>query len=261
MTDPISEDRLFTGKLPATPGAVSFKFARYFDEAALPTPPRRFGRSHYVKQPWGELGNDLCGNCVWAGGDHETMLLNAVHGVTVRVTAQNAISDYSAMTGYRPGNPLTDRGTDMSKAADYRRTTGLIDSAGVRHKIDAYVSMHPGDFDTIKLATYLFGAVGFGFVFPSTAKSQFIHEQPWDVVPGAFIDGGHYVPIFDANSAGNLVCCTWGRLQAITPNFVSAYNDEALAYLSLEWLDKNTMLNPDNFDRAALVKDLAALAA
>jgi hypothetical protein len=46
----------------------------------------------------------------------------------------------------------------------------------------------------------------------------------------------------------------------MTPNFMKAYNDENIAYLSLEWLDQNTMLTPDNFDRAALVKDLADLA-
>jgi hypothetical protein len=45
----------------------------------------------------------------------------------------------------------------------------------------------------------------------------------------------------------------------MTPRFVEAYNDEILVYLSLEWLDQNTMLSPDNFDRAALVADLAAL--
>jgi hypothetical protein len=37
------------------------------------------------------------------------------------------------------------------------------------------------------------------------------------------------------------------------------YNDENIAYLSMEWLDQNSMLTPDNFDRQALVRDLADL--
>jgi hypothetical protein len=96
-------------------------------------------------------------------------------------------------------------------------------------------------------------------VFPKSAEKQFTNQQPWDVVPGARQAGGHYVPVFDRNSVGNILCVTWGRLQAVTPNFVREYNDEILVYLSLEWLDRNTMISPDNFDRAALVRDLAAL--
>ena len=35
------------GKLPARPGAISFKFSKYFKVAALPTPPAEAGTS-----PW-----------------------------------------------------------------------------------------------------------------------------------------------------------------------------------------------------------------
>ncbi len=189
------------------------------------------------------------------------MLWNAANKRPITITAANSLSDYSALTGYNPRNPLSDRGTDMSDAADYRRKTGIIDASGKRHQVDAYVSIHAGDIDTVSLAAYLFGAVGFGMLFPITAKSQFTHQQPWDLVPGAVVEGGHYVPIVGRNSAGNLICVTWSRLQGITRAFAQAYNDENIAYLSLEWLDNNSMLTPDNFDRAALVKDLAALAA
>jgi hypothetical protein len=111
------------------------------------------------------------------------------------------------------------------------------------------------------LATYLFGAVGFGMIFPLTTKTQFTHQQPWDLIPGAVTEGGHYISVVGRNSAGNILLVTWGRLHAMTPQFARAYNDENIAYLSLEWLDSSSMLTPDNFDRAALVKDLAALAA
>jgi hypothetical protein len=251
---------LLTGKTAARPGAVSFKFSRYFDLAALPTPPRRFG--HYQKvQQWGELGNDIAGDCVWAGAGHETMLWNAANKRPINITAANSLSDYSALTGYSPSKPFSDRGTDMSDAADYRRKTGIVDAAGIRHTVDAYVSIHAGDIDTLMLATYLFGAVGFGMIFPLTTKTQFTHQQPWDLIPGAVTEGGHYISVVGRNSAGNILLVTWGRLHAMTPQFARAYNDENIAYLSLEWLDSSSMLTPDNFDRAALVKDLAALAA
>jgi hypothetical protein len=252
------DDKLFTGKKAARPGAVSFKFSRYFDLAALPTPPRRFGHHNAVKN-WGELGNDVAGDCVWAGAGHETMLWNAANKRPVNIVAANSLSDYSAVTGYSPSIPFSDRGTDMSDAAEYRRKTGIVDAKGIRHKVDAYVAIHAGDIETVEVAAYVFGAVGFGMIFPSTAKSQFQHGQPWDLVPGAFTDGGHYVPFVGRNSAQNGLCVTWGRLQAMTPAFMRHYNDENIAYLSMEWLDQNSMLTPDNFDRQALVRDLADL--
>jgi hypothetical protein len=254
------DDKLFTGKKPARPDAVKFKFAKYFDLAALPTPPRRFGHYRAVTN-WGELGNDIAGDCVWAGAGHETMLWNAANKRPLNIVSANALSDYSAVTGYSPHIPFSDRGTDMSDAAEYRRKTGIVDAKGIRHKVDAYVSIHAGDIDTLEVAAYVFGAVGFGMIFPATAKSQFQHGQPWDLVPGAMTEGGHYVCVVGKNSAGNLLLVTWGRLHAMTIPFAKRYNDENIAYLSLEWLDQNTMLTPDNFDRAALVKDLADLAA
>jgi len=60
----------FLGKKPARDGAITFRFARYFDRSALPTPPKIFGRYAAVHQ-WEVLGNDACGDCVWAGAAHE----------------------------------------------------------------------------------------------------------------------------------------------------------------------------------------------
>ena len=128
------------GKLPARPGAISFKLSRYFNLAALPTPPAVFGHQALVSD-YGILGNNQYGDCVLAGGDHEEMLWNAEAGVAVAFTDANALSDYTALTGFNPADPATDQGTDMQAAASYRRTTGLIDANGVRSSCENVESM------------------------------------------------------------------------------------------------------------------------
>src|SRR5207342_1380181 len=130
------------------------------------------------------------------------------------------LSDYSAAAGFDPSDPInTDNGTDMQEAASYRRKTGVVDADGNRHLIDAYAAIEPGDVDTLMLSTYLFGAAGVGIRFPISAMQQFDAGQPWDVVTGSRIDGGHYIPVVGRNSAGHLLCVTWGRLHAMTVQF------------------------------------------
>ena len=76
----------------------------------------------------------------------------------------------------------------------YRVKTGIVDAAGARHKIGAFVKLDSKDLTQIFQAMYLFQVVGIGIEFPNSAMAQFNAGQPWDVVPGAQIEGGHYIP-------------------------------------------------------------------
>ena len=192
-----------TGKRPARPGAIRHKFSSLFDASALPVPPPVFGRTSYFPEDgWGILGNDEAGCCVLSGGDHETMLLNALGGKGAPTfTKANTWADYSAITGFDPaqfdakgGNP-TDQGTDMVEAAKYRQSIGLIDAAGVRHKIDGFVSLHAGDVEQVTLAAYLFGAVGVGVNLTRQCEDQFDANEPWAMTSKPGNEGGHYVPV------------------------------------------------------------------
>ena len=58
---------------------------------------------------------------------------------TVTFNNQSVLKDYSAVTGFNPNDPNTDQGTDMQVAASYRRKTGVLDAAGKRHKVIAYL--------------------------------------------------------------------------------------------------------------------------
>lgn len=247
------------GKTPARPGAMTYRFGSFFNAKKLPVPPKVFGHES-IGKPWGMLANDKYSNCVFVGAAHETMMWgHAGRDPIPDFTVANVLADYAAVTGFNPADPDTDVGTDVVSAASYRRQTGVVDAAGVRHKIDSYVSLKPGAIPQIALACYLTGAVGIGLQMPETAEKQFDEGRPWSVVKGSEWVGGHYVPMIGRNSAGNFLIVTWGRLQAMTPDFLATYMDEGVAYLSLAPLENQ--LSPEGFDIEQIRRNLAALAA
>ncbi len=244
------------GKKPARPWRApgsAFRFATYL-APALPTPPPQFGHENLVAD-WGMLANDRYGDCVWAGAAHETMMLTREGGHPAAFTDADVLSDYAAVTGFSPAEPASDRGTDMQAAAAYRRKTGIIDSTGRRHTVAAYLALDPGNVDHLIKGAYLFGAVGVGLELPASAIDQARKGQMWDVVPGAPIEGGHYVPL--VGRLQNLVVVTWGEIQLMSERFLAAYCDEAVAYVSTECLVNRK--SPEGFDYASLIADLKEL--
>lgn len=245
------------GKLPAKHSPKDLLLAEFRDDTKRYTQaPIGFG--HYRLVPdFGMLGNDSYGDCVFAGSDHETMMWNAEAGVTVEFTAENALSDYSAVTGFDPNDPSTDQGTVVHDALDYRRHTGVVDAQGQRHQIGAYMAVEPGNFAHVLEAVYAFGVVGIGFEFPASAMDQFNRGKPWTYVRGSKIEGGHYVPVVGRPGAETLDVVTWGKVQPMTRRFFTNYCDEAFALLSPEMLTGGKSL--EGFDLNALNAALSAL--
>jgi hypothetical protein len=91
------------------------------------------------------------------------------------------------------------------------------------------------NLELIAQAAWLLGSVGVGFRLPASADDQFGTGKPWDDV-GDSPGDGHYVPIVGRNSHGNYLGVTWGRIQAITPAFMSRYLMICAAPLSLDRL-------------------------
>jgi hypothetical protein len=258
------------GKKPATYDRRDLLFAQFRTTEPLPSHPKHFGHEKLVgANAWQMLGNGPdttvsagfggAGDCVFAGGDHETMLWTLEGGAPANFTGANAIADYSAVTGYDPRAPLdangdnpTDNGTNVRDGLNYRQKTGLIDTAGKRHKIGAYVALELGNVDQLLEALYLFGIVGIGFKFPRSAMDQFDAKKPWSVVPGPEPTEGHYVPFVAYRT--NLACVSWGRIQQMTWQFYKKYCDEAWAILSPEMLVAGKSL--EGFDLAQLQADL-----
>jgi hypothetical protein len=246
------------GKKPARPGAVRLKLSSYTNAAELPPLPASFGHEALIgARDWGMLANDRYGDCVFAGAAHETMLLTREGGKVVSFTDADVLGDYAALTGFDPARSETDQGADMQQAAEYRRTTGIVDAHGARHRVAAYLALEPGNVEHLYQATYLFGVAGIGLSLPTSALAQSKRGQPWDVVPGAPIEGGHYVPLV-GRQANGLHVISWGAVQVMTEAFLKQYCDEAVAYVSQECLvDRKS---PEGFAYADLISDLAALA-
>jgi hypothetical protein len=252
--------RFKLGKKPARPEAVALKFGAYFKSAELPAVPPVFGHPWLI-QYWGMLGNDSVGDCVWAAAAHETMMLRADAGEMVPLfTNRVVLSDYSAVAGYDPSDPATDQGTDMQEAAQYRQKTGVLDASGNRHKIEIYTALKAGDLDELAQAVYLNGAVSVGVQLPDSAEDQFDHAEPWDVVSGTNIVGGHCISCIGRNSRGDFLFVSWGRLQSATQAWVRQYMDEGICYVSPERLNAKG-LSPQGFDGAALLADFRTVTA
>lgn len=253
------------GKLAARPDAVTFKFNDYVDLSQLAPPPASFGHEKLVK-PWGMAGNDVAGDCVFAGAEHEIKLWCAEAGTPVAVTdgpRGTAIRNYSAFTGYDPnqtdpqGNNPTDQGTDVASWLAHRRTTGFVDDLNKPHKIGAYVKLQLGNISQLRYAAYYFDGIGIGINFPEQWMTTFQQGgRTWSALKNPNYQGGHYVTgVAFRNSMP--VICTWGSLVKMTLGAYQQVADEVYAYLTPEKLRNGVDANGISYSK--LSSDLKSL--
>lgn len=242
-----------------SPAPPELRFGDYIDEQVLlPALPAVFGNSTVIPaKGWGMLGNDTVGDCLIAGAMHAIMLWTTVAGSPVKFTVTDALDDYAASCNYVRGDPATDNGGTMMAVASYWRGTGMRDISGTRHKIGAYMHIDPGNLLHLDLAAYLFGAVGLGVELPASAEQQFVAGTPFTVIDNDPIEGGHFLP-YVGKIAGNVrQVVTWGALQEVEESWLQKYLQEAVAYISLDYLDRGK--SPLGFDLSELSDDLDAI--
>lgn len=246
------------GKLPARHDRRDLRLVDFTDHAAaVPQAPVGFGVQRDLGE-WGMLGNDRYGDCAWAGPAHEHMLTTRLSPVPdADFTEAGVLSDYAACTGFDPATRANDHGTDMRQGLNYRRQTGIIDSVGTRHRIGGYCALEPGNFSQLLQALDIFDIVAVGIEVPENAEQQFAAGQPWSVVPGAQIVGGHYIPCFARPADTMGACVTWGRSQPFTGQFYRVYNDEAYGVFTVETMTAG--VSPEGFRMADFQAALAEL--
>lgn len=270
-----------TGKRPAQFHPELIRLADIKTTVGLPTPTYTpgFGYGtdfHNGPKGWKMLGNGPtddgsipatdtaalqgAGDCAWAGPGHETMLLDKNAGRPVpRFTGLNILEQYSAYSGYNLITGANDNGSDVVEVLKWRQTKGLLDAGGGVHKIGAFVALEVGNLTELWKALYYFDCVGLGINFPETAMTQLNQGQMWSVVPGAQIDGGHYIPVVGRPGANVWTCITWGQRQTMTSQFVTTYMDEAYAYITTERYSAVTGDSPQGVDDMDLEKYLSLL--
>lgn len=170
---------------------------------------------------WGMLGNDTVGDCTCAGAGHKRIGDVFVNqGIVLKITAEDAIHFYENF-GYRIGDPSTDQGAMCQDILEFWQKHGFNGE-----KILAFAKVDLSDLNQVKLAISKFGQIYTGFDVPDSAMDQFNNGEPWDVVAGDGIEGGHCVTL-GAYDKDGLIAVTWGRLQKLTYRFFRKYWDEA----------------------------------
>jgi hypothetical protein len=203
---------------------------------------------------WPVYLNDQLGDCTIAAQGHMEEAWSCYgRATTVKVTDQDVLTAYQAVSGYRPGHPNTDNGAVMQDVLSYTRKTGL---AG--HTIAAYAQLDHQNMTEVKTALYHFGHVYVGVNLPQSAMDQFNAGQPWDVVADdGGILGGHAINLGYA-ADGMYKIVYWGRVVDVTPAWWAKYVAEAWTSISLEWLSA-AGVSPEGLDLASLGEAFAQL--
>ena len=237
----------------------TLKLADYI-HPELATPPAAVSRPHPGFN-WGMLANDKIGDCVIAMMLHsiEDFHLDAQTPVP-QFTDQDAISIYSAITGYDPKDPNSDHGTDENAAMRYWEHPGLKTSDGKTHTIVASVAVDPSNLNECRIAIDEFVDLQIAIALPVSAQGQ--HE--WTVVgdgrtgdsaPGSW--GGHGIP-YREYDAETFKCITWGAELLMTVPFHQDYAQEAHVVVTEEMLSKQG-IGPSGVNWDELVADIKAL--
>jgi hypothetical protein len=255
-------------KLPATPklGLIldtlhrpTLKLADYI-RPGLAAPPAAVSRPH-PNFKWGMLANDRLGDCVIAMMLHSIEDFHLDAGTPAPAfTDEDAISLYSAITGYNPDDPNSDQGANESTAMRFWEHPGLKTSDKVDHQIVATVAVDPGNLNECRIAIDEFVALQIGIALPLTAQGQ----TEWKVVgdgqtgnsaPGSW--GGHGIP-FREYDAETFKAVTWGTELLLTVPFHQAYSQEAHVVVTKEMLNKQGV-GPSGVAWDELIADIKVL--
>ena len=200
--------------------------------------------------------NDTLGCCGPAGAGHSARVM-AKEGTkkAVTISVDEVLECYEKVGGYVPGKPETDQGVQLRDLMNYWKNTGLKDTTGKVHKIDAYVLLNLKNFKEILLSTYLFGTCSTGVIITDAAMNQFENKQPWDNVKNATEEGGHFAPTAYRFLNGNYGLMTWAELQEATERWMKKNVSQAFAPISFDILDQKGV-SPEGFDKPKLLEYL-----
>jgi len=218
---------------------------RNYLRANLPTPPTSADYSAAAKVPLANIyENDTLGDCVIAGGYHITGVETGnATGKAFEATSAQIIADYSAIGGYKPGDPSTDQGCDENTALDYWQNHGFADGT----KILGSLVVDASNWNEVQAAMYLFENLVICMELPDAYVDPFPSGSgfTWDVAGAPVPDNGHSICGVAYGPAGVTVC-TWAMLGLLTKAALAKYAVTS-AGGSL-----NVILTPDQIAKAAV---------
>lgn len=218
------------GRLPLDPSAPRPDLTRHMSQPSMGDAPDSI--DYYSKvASWGMLANNVLGDCTCACDGH-IAIQQTCYGIgkADQVTDSEVVVAYSAVGGYIPGDPDTDRGATIQAALEYLRRTGI---AGFR--ISAYGHLDPRDHVAVKRAIEDFGALSIGMNLPQVADEQFANGLPFDVTDNDGQSLGGHCMMAAGYDAQFVYVVTWGDVRRMTWAFWDRYVDEAWAVISEDW--------------------------
>lgn len=223
------------GKLAPHPESTHprVKLSNHLAVSKLPPTPPVVDYASAVKV-WPMYMNDQLGDCTCAGIAHSVQAWTAYAQGLVTLPNSAVLGLYEKM-GYVPGDPSTDNGAVEQDVLHEVQQNGI---GG--HKILAYAQVNHQDINEMKTALYLFGSLYLGAQMPQSALDQTNAGQPWQIVSGSPIVGGHafVAQRWDAAQSPMSVV-TWGQLQRVDLEWWLAYGEEAWAIITEDWFLAN----------------------
>lgn len=216
----------------------TLRFATYAKKAELRRAvPRRVNHSRAVQGGFPLFANDRYGDCTCASQGHRILLQERnSRQQEIKVTDQDVLAVYAAVTGFDPSRPETDNGAYLLDVLNYLRKNGLgREKDGTPHTLSAFVKLDHGRLDEVRLASWMFGGLYLGVLLPISAQQQDI----WDVTdtkdsePGSW--GGHAIWMTGYDTR-HVHFVTWGEHRKMTWKFFAGYVDEAYATISEDFL-------------------------
>lgn len=192
---------------------------------------------------WPMWCNDTLGCCTQVSVASAIRIWTVTTKKPMFLTDADVIANYSAESGYVPGNEATDQGGVELDVLSRWVKTGYQGPAGI-NKLFAFGSVNFKNINDVKRSIYALGGCYIGLTLPEYAV-ELNGSNEWFIDDDAdnSIAGGHAVFLhgYDDNF---LFLNTWGREWKMTYDFFEKYCDEAYGLVSNDWLDGHSHLSP-----------------
>ncbi|MBA2718950.1 MAG: hypothetical protein H0U52_06885 [Chloroflexi bacterium] len=221
----------------------------------IPAPPPARDWSEMLPTDIGLYRNDELGDCAIAATAHLQQVWSSQTRGRIVPSEADVVRAYAAVSGYKLGEPATDRGCDMLSVCNHWRREGI---AG--NKISAFVKLDHDDWTQLRIALNLFGGLYAGASLPLTARSDTLWDAPHgkprgDAAIGSW--GGHTMAVVGYSRLG--VCfVTWGQRRWASWPWWMTYVDECYAAIDEQWVSADDRA-PNGVNLAALERDLSAI--
>lgn len=218
----------------------------FIDFAKLPDPPAEFDYTAAATKSIKHMyANDRLGDCVIALFYHFLGVETAGAGNEVIVSDADVIKDYSAVGGYVPGRPSTDRGCNEQDAMHYYQTKGFVNG----DKIEGWLTVNPKDIEACKKLCWLFEGLYYGYGIPNAWLNTRDGDN-WDDLRGN-PNNGHAFGSFGWKN-GRWTISTWGGLRYMS-DAAHRRMSECYVILNDSMVNKASQTAPNAIDWAGLV--------